>query len=109
MSDLLRLVEVLVRPDGTPLDSAIQLATGGRREARDGIMIGLGWHVREGPAESRVIYHNGETLGFYSTLAAVPEYQIGVAVLANSRDPSPGHIGYHLLESLLDARTANDQ
>lgn len=101
MNDMLTLAEALIEPQRTPLADALRLATAERRRAREGVMVGLGWHVRSGQGESRVIYHRGETLGFYSSLAVAPTERIGVVVLANSRDPSVGVIGDSLMAMLL--------
>lgn len=101
MNDMLILVEALIRPEQTPLDEALHLATEERRPAREGVMVGLGWHVARRPGEQDIIYHKGETLGFFSSAAAVPAAGIGVVVLANSRDPSAGVIADSLMAVLL--------
>ena len=83
----------------TPLDSAFHLAAEPQFDAGPGgaMRIGLGWHVREGEAGSRIVWHNGGTGGYHSWAGYDPARRVGAVVLANSTE-NIDDLGFHLLD-----------
>jgi CubicO group peptidase (beta-lactamase class C family) len=94
----------------TQLDSAFRWAADPRFDAGpSGVMrIGLGWHVRQGGAGMRIVWHNGGTGGYHSWAGYDPARRVGVVVLTNSPE-NIDDIGLHLLDParpLVAVRTA---
>lgn len=77
-----------VTPDGTRILSAesARAMTDHQVDVPDptelGDSWGLGW-IREGWGETRLVGHDGSTLGQYAFLKLVPEHGVAVAVLTN--------------------------
>jgi CubicO group peptidase (beta-lactamase class C family) len=84
IADMARYLAACVRPDGSALGEAVQLAQGPRLPVAEGKEIGLGW-VRLG---GRVLWHNGRTGGFSSSMAVDPESGRGMVLLASSTSGS---------------------
>ncbi len=83
----------------TPLDSAFRLAAEPQFDAGPGgaMRIGLGWHVRQGAAGTRIVWHNGGTGGYHSWAGYDPARRVGVVVLTNATE-NIDDIGLHLLD-----------
>lgn len=96
--DLLTFVAANVGLKETPLSGALGAAH--QMIGSTGIpnvQIALGWHVLTG-GEYDIVWHNGETGGYHSFIAFVPDAQTGVVVLSNSHG-AIDDIGFHLLDS----------
>jgi len=83
----------------TPLDAAFRLAAEPQFDAGPGgvMRIGLGWHVRQGGAGTRIVWHNGGTGGYHSWAGYDPARRVGIVVLTNSRE-NIDDIGLHFLD-----------
>jgi len=80
-SDMLRFIEANLRKDDQPLTKALRLAQVKRHDMKDGLAMGLGWHIaRDGITR----WHNGMTGGYHGWLAVLPSHDLGVIVLANT-------------------------
>ena len=98
--DMLTYLEAHLYPEATPLADAIGLAMESRVRASETVEVGLGWHVYTEPDVSRIVYHNGSTMGFRSYLGLAPEHGLGIVVLGNSRDPTINGIGRLIIKAL---------
>lgn len=79
--DMLKWIQANFSREEKPLDQAIRLAHQKRHTMKDGLAMGLGWHIaRDGFTR----WHNGMTGGYSSWLAVVPDRGVGVVVLANT-------------------------
>lgn len=88
LGDMLRFARAQVTPPKTALGQAILATQVARRKVRDGVHIGLGWHILdkkfEGSSASEpVLYHSGMTGGFASEILVVPQRKLAVVILAN--------------------------
>jgi CubicO group peptidase (beta-lactamase class C family) len=82
--DMLAFVKANLQPETTPLAAALRTAQAACRTIDDRPdSIGLGWHHRES-AFHRVIWHNGGTAGFSSTVVLDPTGRFGFFVLTHS-------------------------
>lgn len=99
VDDMLTFLEAHLYPERTPLSEAVVLATADHGAAWGNRRIGFGWHIVPADTAPRVVYHAGNTLGFYSWVGFAPDVRVGVVVLANSNDPSPAAIGARLLHA----------
>jgi len=105
MSSYLRtLLNGGVAPDGARIVSAEALAETWRPRIAitADASYGLGWIV-EDDRGIRIVSHGGNTFGFTSELAFVPELELGIVVLSNQRlSPLNAAVRAKLLELLLD-------
>ena len=105
MSSYLRaLLNGGVAPSGARIASAEALAETWRPRIAitADASYGLGWIV-EDDRGIRIVSHGGNTFGFTSELAFVPELELGIVVLSNQRlSPLNASVRAKLLELLLD-------
>jgi CubicO group peptidase (beta-lactamase class C family) len=67
----------------SPLQPAMKKMLSVRRAADHGSEITLGWFVQSGG----VVFHNGQTNGYYGFVGFDPHRKVGVVVLSNSAEP----------------------
>jgi CubicO group peptidase (beta-lactamase class C family) len=105
MSNYLRmLLDDGVAPDGTRIVSADALAETWRPRIAitADASYGLGWIV-EDDRGLEIVSHSGNTFGFTSELAFIPELELGISVLTNQRlSPLNAVVRAKLLELLLE-------
>ena len=68
----------------SPLQPAMKKMLSVKRDVSAGTKVALGWHIT--PGSSEIVYHNGETTGYYSFMGYDPRRKIGVVVLSNSNN-----------------------
>jgi serine-type D-Ala-D-Ala carboxypeptidase/endopeptidase len=79
--DMLKFAAAMMADDDREVTKAFQLAGERREKFSDGLGIGLGWHfARDGSTR----WHNGQTGGYSSYVACLPQQQVAVAVLCNT-------------------------
>jgi serine-type D-Ala-D-Ala carboxypeptidase/endopeptidase len=66
----------------TPLLPAMKKMLSVRRDASPGVKIALGWHIAT--SGNGVVFHNGQTNGYFCFLGFDPHRKVGVVVLSNS-------------------------
>jgi CubicO group peptidase (beta-lactamase class C family) len=95
--DLLTFLAANMGLTQTGLLPAMQLANTSQRPTDHfDSTVGLGWHLTQ--TDNGVIHwHNGQTGGYHSYMAWVPEWGIGVVVLANA-EINNDDLGLHLLD-----------
>jgi serine-type D-Ala-D-Ala carboxypeptidase/endopeptidase len=99
VADLLRFLELQLRPPATRLGQAAQ-ATHEPRARRGRLSQRLGWVGLPLRGDSRqVLWHNGGTGGFRSFVGFVSENEAGVVVLSNC-SRSVDAIGFRILEAI---------
>jgi CubicO group peptidase (beta-lactamase class C family) len=100
LHDMLRFAQAeMTAPAGSTMAQTQQIAAtltdpqiGGPRK------MGLGWHTNLGPGLEAVLWHNGETGGFYSFMAVDVARQSAIVMLANSSEPFLDNLGVALLQ-----------
>lgn len=98
-SDMLTLAEAALDPSASALPEALSLAAEPQIRARDGVAVGLGWHLS--PLGLRpMTWHNGMVGGSASFVGAVPEAGVAVVVLTN-RAASVDALGVEVLRRLV--------
>jgi len=81
VSDMIKFIEANLADDDKPLTRALRLSHEKRHAMKNGLSMGLGWHIaRDGITR----WHNGMTGGYHGWLAVVPSHNLGVVVLANT-------------------------
>ena len=93
-NDLLRLLRVAMGYDRSPLTPAMATMLRPRRPSPVGEQA-LGWMV-EGKGDDQLVFHDGGTFGFFSSMVWEPNGRAGVVVLSNHVVPV-GDIARHLL------------
>jgi D-alanyl-D-alanine-carboxypeptidase/D-alanyl-D-alanine-endopeptidase len=80
-NDMIKFIQANLTDDDKSLTQALRLSHQKRHTMKDGLAMGLGWHIaRDGITR----WHNGMTGGFHSWLAVVPSHKLGVVLLANT-------------------------
>ena len=98
--DMARLVTAMLHPPAGTLGAAIALTVKPRRETgRPNLRIGLGWHILQ-RGSRRILWHNGETAGYYSWVGFDVEAGRGAVVLSGSA-LEIDDIGLHLVDSTI--------
>lgn len=95
-NDLLTFLSVALGNERSPLASSMSLMLAIRRPA-GGSEQALGWVV-SGKGDAQLIFHDGGTLGYASSVAWDPGSRVGVVVLSNQVS-NVGDIARHLLHS----------
>ncbi len=103
--DMLRFLQMNLRPEGQPLASALRAAQTVRH--RGGPTLALGWHVTPLPTGAPLYWHNGGTGGFRSFAGFVQGGSVAVVVLANSALPlqSFNQVAFQIMRAALDANS----
>jgi CubicO group peptidase (beta-lactamase class C family) len=92
-ADMLKFLEASLAEDNEPLTESMKLSHEKRHTMKDGLAMGLGWHIaRDGITR----WHNGMTGGYASWIAIVPEYDAAVVVLANTATDKVTELGEQL-------------
>ncbi|WP_428304598.1 serine hydrolase [Lacipirellula sp.] len=79
--DMLKFVAAMYAEDDRDVTKAFQLAGQPRMKLPDGRSIGLAWHfARDGITR----LHDGQTAGYSSFVACIPEKKLAVVVLSNT-------------------------
>jgi len=100
-----------VAPDGKRIVSAKNLAETWQPQAKvtKTLSYGMGWFI-ENYQGVKIIWHDGDVLGFKALIGFIPEANVGLVVLTN-RMISTGFsysVRYHLLESLYGLEFAEE-
>lgn len=85
--DMLRFLQMNLRPEGQPLASALRAAQTVHHRGGGGPTLALGWHVAPLPTGAPLYWHNGGTGGFRSFAGFVQDGSVAVVVLANGTLP----------------------
>ena len=107
--DLLLFVDAASGRRKTPLAKAFRMAQQPWRETfggpNHGQSVGFCWFRDPLPwSKDDLIWQNGETGGYRSFLALIPEKEVGVVVLSNSRQHALGAIGMPILQKTIEDR-----
>lgn len=79
--DMLKFAAAMLADDDRDVTKAFQFAGEPREKIPGGLGIGLAWHLaRDGSTR----WHNGQTGGYSSYVASLPQQQVAVAVLCNT-------------------------
>jgi CubicO group peptidase (beta-lactamase class C family) len=81
-----------------PLRSATRATHEPRADVDPGTQIGLGWHIGR---RTGARWHNGQTGGYHSFVAFVPDKKVGVVVLSNSASGFITTLGTQLVRASL--------
>jgi len=97
-SDMLIFLRAAIGIRQTPLARAFALMLAQRRpDVAPGVDSGLAWMVAKSP-RGEIIFHDGGTGGFRTSMAFDPAKHRGVVVLTNAaREPSSNDLAIHLL------------
>lgn len=93
--DLLRFLEVNLRPDASPVGRSLASTHSVRHVITPEASMALGW-IRYTEDQDTVLWHPGETGGYHTFMGINPSRGTGVVVLSSSRT-SIDDIGFHLL------------
>jgi CubicO group peptidase (beta-lactamase class C family) len=94
-NDLLEFLDVAIGYEDSKLTPSIAALLQTRRPA-GGHEQALGWMII-GAGEDAIVFHDGASFGFSSSLAWQPQRRVGVVVLANQTTAAAG-IARHLLQ-----------
>ena len=95
-NELLSLLSVVMSYERAPLSPSLAAMLDTRRPLDRKSEQALGWVVMGGQGGEPLIYHDGGTFGFASSVAWDPQRRIGVVVLSNQVS-QVGDIARHLL------------
>ncbi|WP_412061085.1 serine hydrolase domain-containing protein [Rubrivirga sp. IMCC45206] len=102
-ADMLTVAEAAIRPQATPLADAIALTLEPRVPVSGPVEQGLGWVLLPFSGGPTAAFHDGQTGGFVSFVAALPDDDIGLVVFTNrAADVSP--LAFDVLGRLRQAR-----
>ena len=103
--DMLRFLQMNLRPEGQPLARALRAAQTVRHRGGGGPTLALGWHVAPLPTGAPLYWHNGGTGGFRSFAGFVQDGSVAVVVLANSALPLQrfNRFAFQVMRAALDA------
>ena len=102
VNDLLTFLAALGAADGpTRKVLPVMLAT---RRPGPGFQQALGWMVLARNDANELLFHDGQTLGFASSIAYEPATRTGVVVLSNAANPV-GDIARHVLRPAIPLAT----
>jgi CubicO group peptidase (beta-lactamase class C family) len=88
--DLLKLLQASIAQEKGPVSKALRLAFKKRHTTKDGLGVGLGWHIaRDGMGR----WHNGMTGGYSAWMSVVPEAKAGAVVLSNTASEKTTELG----------------
>lgn len=79
--DMIKFIQANLADDDKPLTRALRLSHEKRHTMKNGMAMGLGWHIAQ---DGITRWHNGMTGGYHSWLAVAPSHKLGVVVLANT-------------------------
>jgi serine-type D-Ala-D-Ala carboxypeptidase/endopeptidase len=96
--DMLKFAAANAGAVKTPFDVALKSMTEQQAEADRNNDMGLGWQLAR---KFNVVWHNGETGGFHSFVAALPRQKAAVVLLSNTASPMVDVAGIGLAKILL--------
>jgi CubicO group peptidase (beta-lactamase class C family) len=97
--DMLIFIRANLTAADTPISSAIQMSHDKRYTMKDGRGVALAWHIT---ADGTTLVHDGTTGGYRAYLAIVPSRNVGIVVLANTRNDRIPQLGRKLLQLTID-------
>ena len=78
--------------------------TGGPAKSDDGtVSYGFGWFLNPYKGHKRM-WHDGETMGFRTTIQRFPDDDLTVIILANRTDIHPGQFALKVADLFLEAK-----
>jgi serine-type D-Ala-D-Ala carboxypeptidase/endopeptidase len=98
VDDMLKYVAANLGLVDSPLRPAMQMTHARLADVDDRNDIAMGWHIGK-RTEAR--WHGGQTAGYHSFVAFVPEKKVGVVVLCNTGGAMVDTIGTQLLCTML--------
>ncbi len=103
VNDMLKFIKANLAKDNTPLSQAIARSHGKLYTMKDGRAIAMAWNISR---NGQILSHTGLTKGYRAWLAVVPSRNLGVVVLANTRDRRILQFGDQVTRIALDPRLA---
>lgn len=91
--DMVKFVAAGLAKDDQPITKAMQTAFEKRHTTKDGLGIGLAWHIAR---DGRTRWHNGMTGGYSTWVSVVPDRNVGVVVLSNTTTGKVDQLGEQL-------------
>jgi len=98
VDDLLKYVAANLGLVDSPLRAALQMTHERLADVDEHNDIAMGWHIGKRTAAR---WHSGQTAGYHSFVAFVPEKKVGVVVLCNTGGGMVDTIGTQLLCAML--------
>ncbi|MEM6800245.1 MAG: serine hydrolase [Bacteroidota bacterium] len=95
-SDMLNFLIYQMSMQSSSLSKAMKLSQKGTFALNQSDSVALGWFIKQS-ADSKIIWHNGETGGYHSFLGFDKAKKRGIVVLANTAI-SIDDIGFHYLD-----------
>jgi CubicO group peptidase (beta-lactamase class C family) len=93
------LSEAEMQPALTPVSP-----TGGPAKSAEGpVSYGFGWFLNPYKGHNRM-FHDGETMGFRTTIQRFPDDDLTVIILANRTDVNPGQFALKVADLFLDTK-----
>jgi CubicO group peptidase (beta-lactamase class C family) len=96
--DMLKYVAANLGLVDSPLAAAMKMTHERRAAVDEKTDIALAWHIGR---RTGARYHSGQTAGYHSFVAFVPERDVGVVVLSNTASFMVDTIGTQLLRTML--------
>lgn len=93
VDDMLKLVTAGLAADDQPTTRALQTAFEKRHTMKNGLAIGLAWHITP---HRDMRWHNGMTGGYASWVSIIPKCKAGVVVLSNTASDRVDGLGEQL-------------
>ena len=78
----------------------LRLAQNPTFKVNDEMSIGLGWHLLKIDEQAPVLWHNGRTAGFTSSMVIRPESEYGIIILSNAAYNNLDRLTFELLKTL---------
>lgn len=95
-NDLVKFIQANLAEGDQPLTRALRLSRVKRHQMKDGLAMGLGWHIaRDGLTR----WHSGMTGGYHVWLAVAPELKLGNVVLANTASTKISQFGEQVVQA----------
>ena len=96
VDDMLKFLQANLAEDDAPLTKTLQLARTKKHTMKDGLAIGLGWHLAR---DGVTWWHNGQTGGYASWMSVTPKLGIGVVVLSNTATDKITQLGEQVVQT----------
>ena len=98
VDDMLRYVAANLGLVDSPLRPAMEMTHARLADVDAKNDIGMGWHIGK---RTSARWHSGQTAGYHSFVAFIPEKKVGVVVLSNTSGAMVDTIGTQLLLTML--------
>jgi D-alanyl-D-alanine-carboxypeptidase/D-alanyl-D-alanine-endopeptidase len=89
-NDMIKFIEANLETGNTSLSNALRFARVRRHTLKDGLSMGLGWHLAR---DGVTLWHNGGTGGYHGWLAISPDRKVGVVLLSNTANMRLDELG----------------